>query len=898
MAKLESLVVDLQLKSAVLQKGLDAATKKLDDFGKKVDGIGKTVTFSAVTGAVKTLTSALVDFVRHGAQTADSMGKMAASAGVSVESFSRLQYAAQLGGVGAEEFSGAMSKLNKAISEAATGSSQQAALFKALGVSVKDANGNVRAADAVFLDVADAFDKMAPGASKARLEMELFGKSGAKMESVFAGGAKALREAGDEADRLGITISSKAAAGAQEFNDSFEKITLALERVGSSVAGEVAPAFSRLTDWLLHTKEGADLLKGAVTVLSTVMKVLATVAIGVGAAFDVIGTALAGAAAQFIEMFKGNFAGAREIGEQMTKDIKKTIATAGKLIGTTWEEAGEKADESAKKFKKSGDTAAKGFVDGKKAADESKQAIQALEKIIIGMEQKIAEAGSDGPFAELEARLESGDIADLLKKMGAGADETKEKIRALGMALHEVLRAKANAEIDFQANLSNAGTDYQASRMKQDHVAPGTSARVTAAAKTKGTADFDDAIDKWAIATRRAANKQAEAEKMKGEADVEGYRNAVVAAEAARLSADLAMEAAEGWQELEQIDFEASQATLQGIINGLSAIGSQFSSKLGDLGKVIDAAVSGAQSGGVWGAIIAVIIELLSRFERFSEIMDIANGVVAYALEGLASGLGSLIDGLKPLFGALNVLDTSAFEILTPILELIGKLFENIAPLLVVVGDALGMVATTLQPLFQIIGAVIDSLMILNPVLGLISLAMLGLKIVFAGVNLGLNMFVDDLLKIFGGNNRSGVEKAEKDVADAIKEAEKAAADFAKDPFGALGDRADDAAENLEEMGKQTEESTKKTTDALDRLTRQFTNLPNGFKVAGRIFNATDPVGGGSGGGGGGSYNPFENDGRVTTIVVQGSLVTEREVSKYVTDGQAKRNWQRLGSWR
>ena len=120
MAKLASLVVDLQLQSAQLRAGLDEANRKLDEFAKQSERTANVLegvfTFEVLKEGLTTLAS----FVKGGADVADSMGDMAESIGVPVDALSRLSYAAQFSGSSTEAVAKALAKTADLMAKAAT----------------------------------------------------------------------------------------------------------------------------------------------------------------------------------------------------------------------------------------------------------------------------------------------------------------------------------------------------------------------------------------------------------------------------------------------------------------------------------------------------------------------------------------------------------------------------------------------------------------------------------------------------------------------------------------------------------------------------------------------------------------------------------------------------------
>ena len=66
--------------------------------------------------------------------------------------------------------------------------------FNALGLSVRDSEGNLKSNEQVLGEIADRFADMADGATKAALAMEIFGRSGASMINMLNGGSAAIKE--------------------------------------------------------------------------------------------------------------------------------------------------------------------------------------------------------------------------------------------------------------------------------------------------------------------------------------------------------------------------------------------------------------------------------------------------------------------------------------------------------------------------------------------------------------------------------------------------------------------------------------------------------------------------------------------------------------------------------
>ena len=155
---------------------------------------------------------AFSQLVKGAIDAADNLRDMSQMTGIAVEELNGLGFAASQAGGSLESMVGAAGKLNKAIIETANGNGEAQAAFKALGISVIDASGNLKKADEVMADVADQFAKYQDGPEKAALAVALFGKAGADLIPLLNDGGRAMREnsayakqySGQTTDLLGI----------------------------------------------------------------------------------------------------------------------------------------------------------------------------------------------------------------------------------------------------------------------------------------------------------------------------------------------------------------------------------------------------------------------------------------------------------------------------------------------------------------------------------------------------------------------------------------------------------------------------------------------------------------------------------------------------------------------
>jgi len=242
---------------------------------------GLTGAASKVNGVLAGLGAALsvaglVAAGNHALETADELAKLSQKTGLSVESLSLLKPIAEQAGTNLEGLANGIKKLSTAMVEAAGGSKEQAEVFARLGVSVKDAAGQLRPTEEVLLDLADAFAAMPDGAEKSALAVKLFGKSGVELIPFLNQGWAGIEELKRKFKELGLEISGDTAKAAEKFNDTLDTVKQALSGIAMKVAEAALPALQKLADALVTVaSHGEEIMTVALVLGEALVAVLA-----------------------------------------------------------------------------------------------------------------------------------------------------------------------------------------------------------------------------------------------------------------------------------------------------------------------------------------------------------------------------------------------------------------------------------------------------------------------------------------------------------------------------------------------------------------------------------------------------------------------------------------------
>jgi lambda family phage tail tape measure protein len=189
------------------------------------------VQFAAVAGT-------LFAIAKSTGAHAEQLLKQAEAFGTSTEKMSGYQFAAKLANVSNDQLSTSFGFLLKQAVAAAQGQREAADAFSNLGVSVTDANGQLKSTDTLVQEVSDRLRGMPEGPQRIALAMQLMGKSAKETLAFFTSD---LRAADAEARRVGITMSTEDAKAAAEFDDSLDKLNLSLGGLKNRIGVEVIP---------------------------------------------------------------------------------------------------------------------------------------------------------------------------------------------------------------------------------------------------------------------------------------------------------------------------------------------------------------------------------------------------------------------------------------------------------------------------------------------------------------------------------------------------------------------------------------------------------------------------------------------------------------------------------
>ena len=417
---LGTLTIDIAANLARLESDLGKANRLSEKFAedqkKRYARIGKLIG-TAIAGFA---TGAFANWIKESIDAADAAAETAQTIGISIEAYQGLSFAASTAGVEQEGLTGALTKFNKTISQAAAGGKKQAAAFADLGLSVRDSNGDLKTADKLMLEVADKFQGYTDGANKTALAQDLFGKSGAKLIPLLNSGKQGITELTDQAQRLGLVMSQENAAAADQFNDNLTVLDGVGRGMANNLAKDLLPALNAISGLMIDVADNTDTAAESSSGLGSIFKGLTAIAISLGAEIQAEAVDLAGLAAAAVQVASGEFAIAADTLKQASADVDAIEAKAAsridKLYDGTYEKKGKEAAKVAHDYTKALE---RQNAEADKGAKAAEKAAAAIDKQVKALQEQAATVGMTTTQTALYKLTQDGATESQLKSAAA-----------------------------------------------------------------------------------------------------------------------------------------------------------------------------------------------------------------------------------------------------------------------------------------------------------------------------------------------------------------------------------------------------------------------------------------------------------------------------------------------
>lgn len=215
-----------------------------------------------VVAAVVKTEKALISMTKKSAEYAKEIKTFSSVTGQSVESLQEFDYAAEMIGVSSDRIRDSLKETTNKMQEARDGNEATAAAYAKLGVSITDANGNLRSAEDVFYDTIDALGQMENRTERDALAMDLMSESAQELNPLIDAGSGALKKYADEAHDMGYVLDNEALTALTEVDDAYQRLQKSQEGAKNQLSAEFAPYLTEFYEKITKLiKDGGQAMK-------------------------------------------------------------------------------------------------------------------------------------------------------------------------------------------------------------------------------------------------------------------------------------------------------------------------------------------------------------------------------------------------------------------------------------------------------------------------------------------------------------------------------------------------------------------------------------------------------------------------------------------------------------
>lgn len=185
------------------------------------------------------------------ATAAAEASKFASMVGLSTGNWQEYAGAATMAGMEADELASLMLTLQERAVNAARGEKGDIEMLQLMGISAKNAKGELKNADTLLLELADRVKKMREAGEMGKaagIMNQLGGEEGARLLDLLKNGREGLLAMRKEARELGLVLSDEALESALEYGSAINRVKATFRGLGLTLGTAFLPSLTKLLD--------------------------------------------------------------------------------------------------------------------------------------------------------------------------------------------------------------------------------------------------------------------------------------------------------------------------------------------------------------------------------------------------------------------------------------------------------------------------------------------------------------------------------------------------------------------------------------------------------------------------------------------------------------------------
>lgn len=290
MGKIAELIVQLGADNEDLRRGLKKARTDMEKFQESA----KTISNSMI-GLGAAAVGAIGGIVKSASDWAAAVNDIEDKTGMAGQSASKLLYIAKAVGLETADAADAVTKMSRSVAQAveqqekATIAGRESVdVYTKYGIAIKDANGNMLSTTQILANIAEKHRAMANGIQKTNMEMEIFGRSGAKLNDMLNLTSEQIAKMTENAHRAGLVMDGETTQAWEDLTIQMNETKMVMMGVAVQIGNALLPSIKELARMISNgAKKFSNLSETEKEVIMFTLKT-ATVMGGLGLAIRAV----------------------------------------------------------------------------------------------------------------------------------------------------------------------------------------------------------------------------------------------------------------------------------------------------------------------------------------------------------------------------------------------------------------------------------------------------------------------------------------------------------------------------------------------------------------------------------------------------------------------------------
>lgn len=264
--QLTKLLVDIEAKTASLEKGMARSAKSIRRTEKSTASLNKgmkLLTRTMGTLGVGLGVRELVQMSRSMAEFGAEITHTADRVGFATDELQALRAEGEQIGVGFSTTDMALQRFSRRLGEAQQGTGELLGTLQGLEIGLRETDGTARSVQAVFDDYAKAIQNAESDQEQLRLAFKAFDSEGAAFVAVLEQAGFTLEEAKEKAEGMGLVLREDLARALEQVDTEIGISITQIKVWGATWVGEIAKVLTR-TESLSELSARARLLRDSI----------------------------------------------------------------------------------------------------------------------------------------------------------------------------------------------------------------------------------------------------------------------------------------------------------------------------------------------------------------------------------------------------------------------------------------------------------------------------------------------------------------------------------------------------------------------------------------------------------------------------------------------------------